>query len=95
MTCSVYTAPTTVRMTAGFKTSAGTMVDPTTVTCKLTLPDGTVVDLTSVVVRDSVGNYHADYLASVRGVYKYEFLGAGAFQVAETGQFTVDKVAFT
>lgn len=96
MSCAnEYIAGTLVRMTGAFTTVSGnTPIDPTTVTGKVKQPDGVVVDLTGAVVKDSVGNYHMDFLPTQLGVHLYEWVGAGAAQVAAVTQFNVTQGTF-
>lgn len=88
-----YNAQTLVRLTVAV-TVAAAPTDPTAITCKVTPPDGNVVDLTSAVVKDSVGNYHADYLPQQVGAYQYEWIGTGAVQVSGVRTFIVNQGTF-
>lgn len=58
----VVTAGTPVRTTAQFTASrtGGGLADPGVVTLKVRRGDGSTADLSGLVVRDSVGVYHAD-----------------------------------
>lgn len=87
-----YVAGTLVRLSAVLKTSASNALTDATMVCKVLLPDGTSSTVTSV--RDSAGNYHADYLASVVGLHRYEWIASGAATAAARGQFLVTQVTF-
>jgi hypothetical protein len=67
----------------------GGAIDPVTVTLHLTLPTGAVIDISSSIVRDSVGNYHADYVPTLLGVYTYEWVGTAPAVVFDKRQFLV------
>jgi hypothetical protein len=69
-------------------------VDPTAVTAKVKKPDGTVVDITSTVIKQSTGVYRADYLPVDVGIYEYEFIGTGSVQVPGVKTFEVRSEAF-
>ena len=87
MAINTYRVGALVLLSAVF-TVASTATDPTSVTGKIILPDGTEDDLT-IATKDSVGHYHADYSPLVAGEYLYEIVGTGTCQAAATGQFQV------
>jgi len=90
-----YTANSTVRISVAItNTTTNTPVDPTTITLKIRTPDGTITDISSTVVHASVGNYYADYIPTVVGVFQYEFLGTGAAVVSAVGLFQVNQATF-
>lgn len=92
MSTNNYTVGTLVRVsTVVTQIVGGSPIDPTTITLTLELPDGTIVDLTSAIVRDSTGNYHADYTPVAFGLHQYEWAGTGAAQVAKVGSFIVNQ----
>jgi hypothetical protein len=70
-----------------FKTAAGVLIDPTTVTLNVRLPDGTTV--TPAVTHDSTGMYHANYQPAIGGIFYYRFVGTGAAIAAAQQQFTI------
>jgi hypothetical protein len=83
-----------VRLTASFYDMFATLVDPSTVSVNLNLPNGTTVNYTAV--RDSTGVYHYDYTPAATGIYDYWFTGTGsnaATQAVDT--FTVVPSAST
>ncbi len=95
MSCnSDYITNDLIRLSLSVKQLDGSPIDPTTVTAKIKLPDGTIVDLTSSIVRPGVGEYYVDYLPTTLGTYQYEFIGTGAAQVAAQNKFLVDRATF-
>jgi hypothetical protein len=90
-----YTADTMVRITVAItQTVNGAPIDPTMVSLKVKLPDGTVYDITSTIAKDGVGLYHADYTPTTVGLYIYEWIGTGAAEVVSVGQFLVNQGVF-
>lgn len=71
--------------------AAGVVTDPTALTLKVKVPAGTVTTYTYgvdvIVVKDSVGNYHADIPITAAGRWSYAWEGTGAATVAEGGRF--------
>lgn len=88
-----YTEGALVRVTAAFTNAAGAAVDPTTVTLDWHRAQDTVTTWTvqaGQIVKDSVGNYHADLdTTNLAGSWAYEFNGTGAAQAANAGTFLV------
>jgi len=82
-----------VRVAATFKNAAGTDTDPTTVSFRYTAPSGTVTTLVygtdAALVKASVGNYYVDLDANEAGIWFHVFIGTGAVQQAQDGEFTV------
>jgi hypothetical protein len=74
--------------------ATGALVDPTTVVCTITKPDGTTA--TPAVVHDSTGKYHAvvDTTGGPQGNWQYLFTGTGAVISSGYGTFWVDDPAF-
>lgn len=90
-----YTAGNLIRITVAFTAvTPAAPIDPTTVVLNLKSPDGTVQVLTQSIVRDSLGQYHADFLPTQVGVHIYEWEGSGVVQVASLGQFLVSQGLF-
>lgn len=90
-----YTAQTTIRLAVTVTaTIGGALTDPTTVTLSMRNPDHSIDDLTSAVVRDSVGVYHAEVTPTELGLHMYEWRGSGAVSVASIGQFLVTQSTF-
>lgn len=78
----------------GFKNSAGTLTDPTTVVLKWRVgPDGAVTTWTYLtdaqIVRGSVGLYRADITVTAAGLHYFRWVGTGAVVAAEEGTFSV------
>jgi hypothetical protein len=75
-TITIYTAGTEVRFSATFA------ADPTTVTLSVKEPSGTTTIYTygtdPELVRDGVGEYHADLVLNTAGLWWYKFAGSGA-----------------
>jgi hypothetical protein len=88
-----YNAQTLIRLTT-VVTVASVLADPTAMTCKVIAPDGTVSDITASIVKDSAGNYHADYLPLEVGAYQYEWIGTGSVQVSGVRTFIVNQGMF-
>ena len=89
-----YTAGALVRMTAAFATAAGVPTSAGAVTMRVIDPSGALTDLSSAVVVDAVGSYHADFVTSLVGVHLYEWLSTGGVIAAKTGQFNVNVGTF-
>ncbi|HJT63078.1 MAG TPA: hypothetical protein VJ797_15520 [Burkholderiales bacterium] len=85
------------RVTAVFKNDAGTATDPTAVSFKYTKPSGTTTTLVyltdAALVKDSTGNYHVDLSVTEAGWWHYRFIGTGAVQAVEDGEFMVSPKA--
>ena len=75
--------------TAITQSVGGAFVDPTTVTLYMKTPDGVITNISSSIVKDSVGNYHADYLPTQFGIFTYQWLGSGVVEVCDIRQFQV------
>ena len=90
-----------VRLSAEFRANGqpnGALVDPSRVEVKILAPDATLTSLAwpddGAVVRDSIGVFHVDVLATVHGTWTYRFTGKGAAQAAQERNFTVDASRF-
>lgn len=89
-----YPITSAVHMSATFTNSAGNPADPTAVTFRLRLPNGTLVNYTygtdAQLTKDSTGVYSVIYTASAAGIYTYYFRGTGAVQAGtDDTQFRV------
>lgn len=85
------------RLSVAFANSAGAATDPTTVTLKLELPDGTEKTLTyalAEITKDSTGNYHYDHTITLAGRHTYKYLGTGTVVAAEEAAFVVKSSVF-
>lgn len=82
-----------IRLTGTWRDDAGVLVDPTTVTLKIHLPDGTTSSYTyasGFVVKDSVGIYHYDFLPNGQGNYVYRWEGTGNAIASGQGAFFIE-----
>lgn len=92
---NTYTQGTLVNLTGNFTAVAGgAFVDPTTVTCRVRLPNGTISDISASVTKTAVGQYAAQYLPTMTGQYAYEFIGTGAVEAASVSSFYVSPATF-
>jgi len=82
-----------VRLQATFKNVDGAPTDPTTVTLKITLPNGTIALYTygqdNEVVKDSTGMFHMDFSCDIPGFTKHRWIGTGSVQAAARKEFRV------
>jgi uncharacterized protein YfaS (alpha-2-macroglobulin family) len=85
-----------VRCTAAFTDTAGTAIDPTTVSFRVKDPAGTITTYAygtdSELVKDSTGNYHVDIDANTDGIWAYRFSSTGAGQAAAEATFRVNSL---
>ena len=84
----------TARITARIVALAtGQAADPSGLVLKIRKPDKTLVTLTFgvdiVLVKDSVGNYHADVLLDQAGVWHWRFESSGANSGVAEDKLTV------
>lgn len=92
---NTYTANTLIALTGMFtQTANGNAIAPTSVICRITDPSGTVTDLSTSLTNPLTGIYTANYLASLVGIYTYEFIGTGSAQVSGLSQFFIAKATF-
>jgi hypothetical protein len=85
-----------IRIQAAFRTSAGVLVNPTTVT--LTVKDGagtTVTTTTASFIHPSIGIYYLDrtLVAAAPGTWTYKWVGTGAAIAVNEDTFTVVATA--
>lgn len=87
-----------VRCSGAFTDSDGVVQDPDAIIFKVKNPSDNTTTYTYGVgvelVKDSVGNYHVDVDADEVGVWYYRFVGTGAGQSAEEGDFTIRGTEF-
>lgn len=78
--------------------TGNTLIDPTTVTVKIKMPDASVLakvfGVDSEVIRDSDGAYHMDVSCNQAGVWVWGWFGTGAGQAADEMSFKVAATAF-
>lgn len=87
-----YTSNNAIRLAVIVTASAGGQpIDPTSIRLDMEDPSGAITDLSSTIVKDSVGNYHADYTPLLVGVYLYSWIGTGAAIFATNGKFNVTQ----
>lgn len=83
-----------VRLKVTWRDAAGALVDPTTITCRVKNPAGTVTVYTYAlgqVVRESIGVYHYDVdTSALNGTWSYRWEGTGAAVGAEEGDVLVN-----
>jgi hypothetical protein len=94
-----YYPETEIRLTVSFTNSAGTAIDPATVTFETWSPSGfvsTYVYLTdSAVTKLSTGNYAADIVPGEAGRWHYRWKTSGAGTViVQEGDFIIQNSKF-
>lgn len=80
--------------TAITQSIGGAPIDPTAISLKITAPNGVITDLSATIVKDSVGNYHADYLPTQYGVHVFEWTGTGTATVFDKQRFMITDTPF-
>lgn len=82
-------------LSVAFKNLAGQATNPTTVTCEVCDPAGKITT-PSASNTGTTGSYSAevDLTNATPGFYTYAFIGTGACQAVEAGQFYVRKSVF-
>ena len=85
---------TTTRITTGIIGLSNNLpADPTGLALKIREPDKTLTTLTfgvdNALVKDSVGNYHADVLLDQSGVWHWRWEASGANSGVAEGTLTV------
>lgn len=77
-----------VRISSAF-TQLTVPIDPSTVTLKLTLPDGSQNTYTypATITKDSTGTYHVDLGITQRGTHRYRWSSTGGGAAAEEDWF--------
>jgi hypothetical protein len=91
---NVYTIGQQVRLTATFKTAAGTALDPTGVVLKYRDPvTGTVTTVTygvGAIVKSATGVYYFDITLSTAGEWWYSWTGSGSIVAADEERILVE-----
>ena len=94
MTIATYDIGDLVQVTSVFTNSAGTAIDPTTVSIQV--KGGTDATVTTYVygtdaalVKDSTGHYHCNISVTSSGQWHYRWVSTGTGQAAEEGYFNV------
>lgn len=93
---NLYTKGQKVRCSVNF-TVSGTLTDPTTVTFKYKKPGLTTVTTLvygtdAALVKDAVGQYHADIITDKNGEWQFRFEGTGTCTAVEEQPFKVASV---
>jgi hypothetical protein len=87
-----------IRLSTTFKDLSENAVDPTSVLLEIKLPDNSIVSYLYLenpsVVKDSIGNYHLDFLITQSGTHSYKWTGSGTVYAAEEAQFFVRRSQF-
>lgn len=95
MSTNVYHVGTKVRLSAAFTDIDDAAQDPGGVQFKIREPDGTVTTYVygtdAEVVRDSLGNFHVDWLIASAGRHRYRFAGVTSGQAASESAFRADN----
>lgn len=100
-TTNTYDIGDKVRTSFVIKDADGNLADPTTVRCKYKDPEGTVTTklygTDSEVVRDSVGNYHLDFIVTSAGFWhwRWESEHVGSPHGADEGTVRVRSSEFS
>lgn len=94
MAFNTYNRGTKVRVSAPFTlVSSGAALDPDVVKLSVKTPAGVVTTYTygtdAEVVRDSVGNYHADLEATESGTWYYRWFATGNGMTGDEERFEV------
>jgi hypothetical protein len=85
-----YLLGNTVLMRGTFFDEEGAPIDPTTVICRVSNPQGAVTALSGgAVIRESQGRYRAQIVPDQAGLWTYRFEGAGAVQAAAEREFWI------
>jgi hypothetical protein len=88
-----------IRCCGVFENEAGDPIDPEHVNFKVKDPAGMITLLvfgTDVaLVKDSVGNYHADVNADTHGMWFYRFYSTGEGKAADEESFSVLRSEFS
>ena len=78
------------RLQATFKTVAGVLADPTTVTFNIREPDGTVttkIGTSGGLINPSVGVWYYDFTIAQQGRHAWSMAGAGSVITLEEQEF--------
>lgn len=88
---------TTIVLTNAFTDDNGFLFDPETVSLELIDPYGSTQSYTypTTVLRDSTGQYHADVVPNMGGVWFYRWaVSSGTSKLAMEGDFVVQTSPF-
>lgn len=86
------------RLSVSFNDLSNVFVDPSSVMIKVRDPDAVIIQLSyptnDAIIKDSVGNYHMDYLISKDGLHNYKWVGSGTVYASEKASFFVRPDTF-
>jgi len=95
LSVNTYDIGQAVRCDVVFADTAGTATDPTTVTFIIRDPSGNETTYTyppaGTIVKDGVGDYHADVTLDEAGLWYYRWEGTGALVAASEHGFYARK----
>lgn len=98
MAINSYDVGDVVRVQGVFKNAAGTTVDPTAITFKFQVPDGTITTYIygtdAEVVRSATGTYYCDITTTDEGRYSCRWAGTGNNAAAGERYFLVSESVF-
>lgn len=86
MAAPIY-AGTDIRVSFEIRNASGTLVSPTTVTCRHVQPNGSSVDVTAT--NDSTGMYHVDFSDVIAGNHKLVVTTSGTLAAKGTGTWYI------
>lgn len=87
----------TIKLTATFKNSAGSVATPTTITLKLKNPAGTITTYTyadSQLTLDSTGVLSYTFQPTASGNWQYRFASTGTPATATEGEIYIRPTGF-
>lgn len=94
---TLYNIGDKIRLQGTLEDSAGTDLDPTTVTVKVLTPTGTTTTYTyagATVTRSATGVYYVDFTPSESGTHHYQFRSTGTGQASDESVFSVAPSRF-
>ena len=81
------------RLTCTFKNLAGADTDPTAISFKMMVPDGTVTayvfGVDAELVKSATGIYYVDWITDQAGRHLYRFIGTGTVAQTVEGELYV------
>ena len=86
------------RLSVSFTDLSNVTVDPSSVMLKIREPNAVILQQSyptnDTIIKDSVGNYHMDYLISKDGLHNYKWVGSGTVNASEKDSFFVKPDTF-
>lgn len=86
--CNHFLLGSVIRLSAEFRTVAGVLITPSTVSLRVKKPDLTIETVTPTIA--GVGIVQHDYTPATTGAYYYVFTGTGVAAAVAQGQFAID-----